>query len=837
LKDSAPTWPRYEALTPRHTATGDSDSATDIEEVGIVRIDSYAGSRGDSEIVTSPFSGLSLVEATVPETALDESGDSEKSPFEGFLTTESPFGEGGYDEADVAADESADFLEAIHDEEFEDALDELLNEGAARVLADAQQWSSPPSPIEAREAIEQWIAPLVTEWERAVDGMGAGLQNTDLHGIAEQELDELLDSLESPSAFESEAFENFLGGLMRKAKGFIKNKLRQAVNFVKNPVKGVIDAAKSGLQTIKSGVQFVGTQLLGPLLNKLKSAGLALLKGVVSKLMTPLTRILPAAVQPLIPVLMKRLGIGEATDTEADEGFAEPGTAAVMAHEFDNSLLSLYLTQNDEDVANEADESYDEVEPEHDLQAELDDARARLATQLTNYTGLEPPIAEIEQFLPVILAIRPLLKLGLKLTGARDKLIALIASPLAKLIKGMIGPAATASITRAVGQDPSRMLARAAVDLGFSALGLEAPAEPAGGIAGEALVSAVEATAMRVADELDEAALTDPLQVSAAVQRAFAEAAAAYMPDQLLRPDLPERETDQEGGFWVMMPRSARPRYRFRKHTRVFAVTIPRQVARAMRWSDGGTLETYLVDRGVQRWPAQAEVDLYESLPGTVPGHFTRDETLPAAEHPTADEFQPLTAEAAGLLLHEPALGRGRHVHHGGAYRPVVGSRYYRIRVAQLPDRRARRPRRLIGVHWDPIAKRLRIAIRLSERRARELQARLERSAPAGQRDLPGVLTELKRLYLPRLKYRVARRLVGSSLVTDPVAAAQLAGAIAAATGNGLSTFLAQRGAELAAALADPAGGVTIRVTFDGITANPSHVAAPTVSAVPGMVR
>ena len=75
----------------------------------------------------------------------------------------------------------------------------------------------------------------------------------------------------------------------------------------------------SGLNTIKSGVKAIGSHLLGPLLNKLKSVGLALLKGVVAKLVEPLTKLLPAQIRPLVPILTKRLGIGEVGDAAEDE--------------------------------------------------------------------------------------------------------------------------------------------------------------------------------------------------------------------------------------------------------------------------------------------------------------------------------------------------------------------------------------------------------------------------------------------------------------------------------------------------------------------------------------
>ncbi|HET7399946.1 MAG TPA: hypothetical protein VFJ94_15635 [Intrasporangium sp.] len=669
----------------------------------------------------------------------------------------------------------------------------------------------------------------MTEWEHSVDGIAAGLENIDLAPLGEQELDELLDSLEPAPSLGTEVFDNFLGKLIRKAKSFIKEKIRQVGSFVKNPVKGIIDVAKSGLQTLKSGFQTIGKHLIGPILNKLKGVGLALLKGVVSKLAGPLTRLLPASVRPAVGILMSKLGLEAG---ESDEAQADESTASALAEAFDTELAALLYApeggeQLDEDQFSGEYDEFDEAaghESELDVAESLDDARARLSTALTEHSRPEPPTAEIEQFIPVVLAIRPLLKLGLKLTGARGKLINLIATPLANLIKGMVGP------------DAARLIARAGVDVGFTALGLEATPDDRT-VPGEALASAVESTVMEVLDELSDEALEDPLQVSAAVQRAFARAAAAYLPDTVLREDLPERESAVPGGFWILMPRRARPRYRFRKYTQVFAVPITRQQARAVRWSDGGTLETYLLDRGVQRWPVQSEIDLYEALPGTLPGHFTRDDALPAGERPVDNEFQPLTPQAAGVLLREPALGRSATAlrRFPAAQRPVPGQRYFRIRVGQLPDRRSRRPRRLLVTSWDPTARRLRIGLRLSERRARALVSSMQRTAPAGQRDLPAVLTELQAIYLDRLADKVSRRLLRSSAVTDPAAARRIGAAVASATSSGISRYLIQRGASLAAAVADPAAGVTITVTFLGLTGDPTRVPPPPqVSAQPG---
>lgn len=848
-----------------------------------MRVDAYASENENAQYF-APFAGMTISSTeTVPESfetyeytgEVDHESES-SAPFESYAVAESPFTSESITEAEQLETAAAEFLEALHDEDFEDALDELMNEGAARVLADAQQWTVAPSEGEVSEALTQWMAPLVTEFERSMDGFAAGLENANLENISEAELDELLESVETPPALESEFFGKIVKGLVNKAKGLVKS----AVTFAKNPIKGVVDIAKKGLSTVVEGAKGLGKFVIGPLLKKLKKAGLGLLKGVLKKLLRPLTKMLPAQVRPFVPMITKALGIGEYTgEGEQFETNLESGLAGELARAFDEEVAAMLFAPSGEDPRFEAawnedleaDESlqtfeaFEDFESFEDLESsesfesleslefpgageqtvaedaltDLDNARARLAGQLAEFTG-ENPVGPIQEFLPAVLAIRPLLKLGLKVTGARDKLINLLAEPLAALIRGIIGPSNIQRMAAIVGKSPDKMIARAGVGLAFTALGLEtAGPQEQTTIPGEALASAVEATVNRVLDELTSEELTDPLQVSAAVQRSFAEAAAAYLPDRVLRSDLPERETQSEGGLWVLMPRSTAPRYRFRKYSRVYVVPISRSAARRVRWSDGGTLKQYLLDIGVNHWPVRAEVDLYETVPGTSLGHLTRDETLPAAETPTYSEFQELTPEVAGALLGEPGLGRrlpvtriSRPLNHT---RP--GQRFYRVRVGQFPTARVRRPRRHVTIRWEPAHRRMRIAIRLSERRARALQVLLQRSAPAGRRDLPSVLTALRETLLPRLRTRIARRLLISGFVSDPALAATIAGDIAGAAGAGLSQFLVQRGAQLSAAVANSMEGVTIILTFNGIGTRPRQVPVPDVVAQPGWVH
>jgi hypothetical protein len=849
-----------------------------------MRVEEYAGQNEEIQVI-SPFAGLTAVES-IPEAFTESTAEradsfeeSGAAPFESYFVAESPFTNESITEAEMLESEAREFLEALHDEDFEDALEELMNEGASRALADAQQWSVAPSESEAGEALTQWMAPLLSEWERTIDGFAAGLESANLESISEGELNELLETLETHPALESELFGKIIRGLANKAKSLVK----QVVTIAKNPLKGVVDIAKKGLGSVVEGVKGIGKHLIGPLLAKLKRAGLGLLKGVLAKLVRPLTNMLPAPVRPIVPIITRALGIGEYTGESAqNESTFETGFAAEVARTFDEEVAAMLFAPTGEDSGLESSHlenpaglevlesfgtfetfealetfgSFEDLESLAGLEswesvgagesgaggdalAQLDDARARLAAQLTAYTG-ETPVGPIQEFLPAVLAVRPLIKLGLKVTGARDKLIDLLSQPLAALIRNIVGPANINRISAAVGKQPDRMIARAGVGLAFTALGLEtANQAEQSAIPGEALASAVEATVNRVLDELSSEELGDPLQVSAAVQRAFAEAASAYLPDRVLRSDLPERETANEGGMWVLMPRSTAPRYRFRKYSRVFAIPISRRAARQVPWSDGGTLEQYLIDLGATRWPVRAELDLYETMPGTSVGHFTRDETLPAGEVPSYGEYQELTPEVAGVLLGEPGLGR--YVPRPAARRIVTpttpGQRYFRVRVAQFPAVRARRPRRQVGIRWEPSRRRMRVAIRLSERRARTLQASLQRSAPAGQRDLPAVLTALREVLLPRLRTRIAKRLLRSAFVTDPAVAAALAGSLAGAAGTGLSTYLLQRGAQLSAAVANSAEGVTIVLTFNGIGTRPGQVPAPEVVAHPGWLH
>ncbi|MCP2317789.1 hypothetical protein APR12_003142 [Nocardia amikacinitolerans] len=738
----------------------------------------------NQEALSTPFAGVPT-EQEATEGVARQTPDLE-SPFASLLA-EAP---------DSESEEIAEFLESLEDEDFADALEQLIDEAALQHLAEQGAWSGELSEAESFAALESWIEPLAETSERAIDTFAEALEAAHPESLSTAELDQLLERLGETPTLEQESFDQFLGGIIRKVKKFARKAVRAAGKLAGKAIKAVGKLIP-----------------IGPLLKRLAKLVRPLLKRV---LRTAIGR-LPMSVRPLAKTLAARLGLGEA-EQQADG-------ATTLAEDFDVEVAALLFAPEAFEEELEAVSEGEEEEEARDAIGELDAGRARLAQQLAELPADATPTAEIQQFIPLVLAVRPLIKLGISIIG-RDKVVRFLAARVAGLIKGLVGA------------QGARLLSPPLVDAGLRIFGFEGP-EGQESLSGEALASTVEGTVFRTLDMLPPEALEDELQVDAAVQTAFAEAAAAYLPDQLLREDLAERETAGEGGVWVLLPRATRPRYRFRKFTRVYAVPLTRQMARRVPWWDGGSLEDHLLDRGVERWPVQTEIDLYEALPGTQIGHFTQDETLPTGERPSSDEFQPLTPDIAGQLLREPALGKSlpARVAPLGRPRPTAGSRYFRIRSTGLPRSRGQRMRRRrVLVQLSLLRRQLTVTLRLSERQAQQLLTRLQPAARGARRDLPTVLSALRKRFVPRLSGILVHRLMRRGLMRDAAAAGQAADRIGASVTTALSQFLTEGTAQLAAAVQDPANGLSISVTFSGVTKDALQGSLPPgkVTVIPG---
>ena len=762
------------------------------------------GEAAYGETLSSPFSGLATAEAGEVTGEQEMPGNLE-APFAGFTG----FATEGSEREQEA---QADFLESLHDEDFTEALADLVDEAAAQQLAEQGAWSGRLGEAEAYASLENWIEPLAEASEAAIASFAEQLESARPETLSAGQLDSLLEGLtEATPSMGSEVFEQFLGGLLKKVGRFAG----KAIKAVGNVVGKIIP--------------------IGALLKKLGG----LVRPLIKRVLTMAIGKLPAAVRPLAVGLAKKLGIGEA------EAEAQVDEVAALSEAFDQEVAALLAADGSETWGSETWGSESEawgsetwgsetgagLGESFDPLGDLDRGRARLAQQLAALPPGATGEPEIQQFVPLVLAIRPLIKLAMSIIG-RDKIVGF----LGKGVAFFLAPIITQRIAKVLGPVMADVGLRA---FGFEhAPGQEAPAAQALDgevLSGEALASIVEGTVLRTLDLLPAEALADELAVSAAMQTAFAEAAAAYLPDQLLRPDFAERETAGEGGVWVLMPRRARP-HRFRKYTRVFLVPVTRQTARSVRWSDGSTLEGRLLDRGVARWPVSAEVHLYEALPGTHFGHLTQDETVPEAERVDPGEYQSLTPEVAGLLLGEPGLGRraiGAVAAPGlpaalraaggvsalGRMRPVPGQRYFRVRPVEMPPRRAAtRTRRRVLVGLDLPRGRMRIAVRLSERQAQQVLAKLQPAQRGAPRDLAGVLAAVRALYGPLLSGILVTRLMRPRLLPDAASAGAAADRVTAAVTAALSAFLSERSAALAEAVRDPAAGITLTVSFAGVT-------------------
>src|SRR5689334_8530293 len=170
----------------------------------------------------SPFAGL---HSAVPVGEADRAASELQSPFSAGLSA------GQWERADSQASE---FFNQLADEDFADAVEALVDQAAAQHLGDQGSFSARPSLAESRLALQTWIEPLAGAAERSIDQLADRLAPVDPLAISAHELGELLDSV-APEQLGFEGFDQFLGGLLRKA-----GKL----------VGGAVSLAKKGLAAV-----------------------------------------------------------------------------------------------------------------------------------------------------------------------------------------------------------------------------------------------------------------------------------------------------------------------------------------------------------------------------------------------------------------------------------------------------------------------------------------------------------------------------------------------------------------------------------------------------------
>jgi hypothetical protein len=529
---------------------------------------------------------------------------------------------------------------------FAELRDETFDEALANLAAETEQFVADRFTDEAgangtqRERLaETHLASIRFEAEQYLERLEQGITGRDVESLNDEQLDALLEGFDPSPSEVSPAGEEFLGGLIRKAKSVVK--------FVANAAKTV-----GGL----------AGKLLGPVLQRLRSLISPLLRRVLSFAIGRL----PAPLQPAARILAQRI-TSETNESEGEAGVRSPAALTdieALAESFDAAVAEAMTAETDRPLEAESSAERDgegAVEG-RELEA-LAEARGALIDHLRSADDNENLGPVVEQFIPALLGA---LRLGINLVG-RPKVVGFLAGYLAQLIGKWVGPSL------------SRPLSTAIVDTGLRLISLETAAESGRGdeAAPVLLASVIEDTVRRLSDN-EEYVFANEELMQLATAEAFSQAVGTYFPATLVRPGL-QQAPSIGGAFVARRPRSIGT---YRKYSRVPEIELTAQMADALP-SFGGVSVGAILRAAGAHFPLRARLHIYEAAVGTTLPRVARLDSViagPARSASRSGQLHPLTPHAAGLLLREPQLG----VHVPDAYlrsrhRIAVGQRFYYI--------------------------------------------------------------------------------------------------------------------------------------------------------------
>lgn len=608
-------------------------------------------------------------------------------------------------------------ISELRDEGFDEAV-AFLAEETEQAVADRFTNESPASGPERERYADSYLSPVRFEAEQYLDALHEGLQGMDLESLGEQQLDEVLDRFDPKTTDLSPAGEEFIGGLVRKAK--------KAVKFVAGAAKSLGKVAGA---------------VVGPILKRLRKLVGPLLRRVLSFAIGRL----PAALQPAARALASRITL-EAGDHE-DEGAASPANftdVEALAESFDETIAQSIAFDPSGEAADEAIAGEDSESVEtRELEA-LAAARGVLIDRIRNAGDEEDLTPVIEQFVPAVLGA---LRLGINLVG-RPKVVSFLAKYVGQLIKRWVGPQLSSPLANAI-VDTGLRLVTLEAESGGSA---EARMDEAAPVA---LASVVEDTVRRLAEQ-EEYVIENEELMQLATAEAFSQAVSTHFPGQLLRPDL-QQAPSLGGTFVARKPRSIRT---YRKYSRVPEVEITPQMADALP-SFGGTSVGAALRAANATLPLRARVHIYQAAAGTtLPSTLRLDRA--GRGMVGSHNAHPLTPAAAGLLLREPKLGvavppaylQSRH-------RIAAGQRFYVLEPVGTAGLLNAGPRnRAVGARTAPSRafvavnqrrSRVTVTFYLSEAEAQAIAAAIRqgRGATALLQALTNAYRDLERLSNP----------------------------------------------------------------------------------------
>jgi hypothetical protein len=692
-----------------------------------------------------------------------------------------------------ATAEARDLLFELYDEDFNEVLAEIAHEAWEAATQRVEPFGETGTTQSTEQFLQEWSQPVRQAAEQMLENIAQAVSEHDLASMGEAEVDQFFERLQPRVTGLEPYFEDFLGGLWKKAKSVAKKAL---------------DVAKKGL-TLLPG--------LGGLISKLK----ALVRPLLNRVLKTAIDKLPPTLRPIARQLAQRvLGtkVTEVDGEESEAALAAPDISAVQ-EQFDLEAAMLMFAADEadqEDLVNEA--VYGEEREDAPAVAQLHEARARFVEQLE--AGIDPEQA-MEQFIPAVMAVLPIARTVIGIIGRKR-----VIDMLAKFLAGYI--------SRFVPQQAATQLSGAIVDAGMRMLSLETPAENEASrprIACETIGQTVEDTVRRVT-ELDEGVFEDQSLLEAAVADAFHQAAAENFPPQVTVPELHEAPLR---ATWVTMPTSRRRKF-YKKYTHIFDVEITPQLAESIATFGGAKLAAFLKDQLGVAPPVRARVHLYQAISGTTLPRIAQLERnvpgLGAGRH-GAIQLHPLTVEVAGALLQQPRLGRNSP----GAFRSsrraiALGQRFYYLEIpgarpitttAGTGARSAVRRTSEVNVALDFPNDEFRVFVYLSESDAQTMAANVRK------RDLTSVLVHAKRVYESGISVALGGDIQRHvKILTEAVPQEQLFGGqlrqvaehvkqrlakkVADWVGKAVADYVKAGAGEFVAATEDPADGVTIEV-------------------------
>lgn len=270
----------------------------------------------DDQLNQSAFA-QQIVESHFPsqQTFVSFEEDSEQPKDESFfvnsLFAESPFPsvfemENETENVDPETEEMVAFLSELNDEEFDEAVCEIINE-ADGLLQNrfGNEFVDPMTKIIAgKRLLAAHVEPLVREAEMFLEGLAQELERRNIEVMTEAEFDELIDRYEPSNPPLAPAFEQFFKKLKKKLKQAAKASFSAVKRGVKNVVKRGIKAAGTiGRYALKGLNALSGAALLQAVLKKLKRLVKPLLKIVLDKAINRL----PVLHQPIARTLRDKL--------------------------------------------------------------------------------------------------------------------------------------------------------------------------------------------------------------------------------------------------------------------------------------------------------------------------------------------------------------------------------------------------------------------------------------------------------------------------------------------------------------------------------------------------